>query len=264
MTLLACTLVLPILHSHANTVGCGINFNYGVIINPKHIRYVKNGLTRIQINDNKQLFINGKEQWLNQEQAQLLTLYSKQLTQQVPEIITIATEGVDLGLKTVTKLIASLTGENSTAHQKIQDRLTELQQRFHLQFNQTSENFYLAPQDFKEFDHILAGQFEKEIEAIVSDSVGTLLTAVGQAITQKNDIGLENRSTAVDDRISLLKQELTKDITAQSNQLQHKAEMLCKNLVKLNNLETKVTVVIPSLVNYDLIELTEYSEPKQL
>lgn len=108
--------------SNVNAQQCDINFNYGVVINPSHLRIMQKSQTFVQINNDKQLFIRGREVSLNEEQINLINQYSQGIRKQVPEIVDIAIEGVDIGLKAVNKVIAGLTGENSASHQKIQER----------------------------------------------------------------------------------------------------------------------------------------------
>jgi DNA-binding transcriptional regulator GbsR (MarR family) len=236
---------------------CDVNFNYGVVINPKHIRIVEHGQTRVQINNNKQLFIDGIEQELTPLQLNNLALYSQGIRKQVPEIISIALQGVDLGLKTVNSIIAGLTGENSASHQKIQEKFSEMQRKLFSRFNQTTENYYIAPQDLADFDDIFAGEFEQEIEEIVSASVGTILQAVGEAMTTTKEGDFEQRIETIGSKIENISDDLKVDMKAKSTQLELKTEQFCSDLIKLNQVENKMQKSIPKLNEYDLIEINE-------
>ncbi len=108
---------------------CSINLNYGVIIDPSHVRIIDHGKTIIQINGIAQLFVEGREILLNNQQKQLIAEFNNGIRRQIPEIVSIAIEGVDIGLKAVNKVIGGLTGENSASQQKIQTSFDELKWR---------------------------------------------------------------------------------------------------------------------------------------
>jgi len=233
---------------------CDVNFNYGVVIDPAHIRVLNQGLTYVQINGEHQLFVNGREAELNSEQEALISQYSEGIRQQVPEIVSIAIEGVDIGLKAVNKVIGGLTGENSASHQRIQEKFDELQVRLRKRFNHSDQSYYIAPQDFDDFDEIFAGEFEQEIEEIISESVGTILMAVGEAMTNRDEENIEQRVGTFDERMENMGKDLELQVGAQANALELKAEQFCHSLIELNKVETKMKSIIPELEDFDLIE----------
>lgn len=235
---------------------CSVNFNYGVIIDPDHIRMIDHGKTVVQINDENQLFIEGRELALNIEQQTLVKQFSLGIRAQVPEIVSIAIEGVDIGLKAVSKAIGSLTGENSASQQKIQTKFEELKWRIRTRFNQSANNYYIAPQDFADFDDIFTGEFEQEIEEIISDSIGTILSAVGEAIISDNSArsNHEQRLSTFDDRMENLGKDLELEISASANALEGKAETFCLKLTELDLIESKIHLAIKPLKQFNLIE----------
>lgn len=235
---------------------CSINFNYGVIIDPKHIRMVDHGQTIVQINGEYQLFVEGREIALTSEQQQLINQFALGIRGQVPEIVSIAIEGVDIGLKAVNKAIGSLTGENSASQQKIQTKFDELKWRIRTRFNQSANNYYIAPQDFADFDDIFTGEFEQELEEIISDSIGTILLAVGEAMISdsSDNNGSEQRLSTFDERMETLGKDLEFEISASANALEKKAEMFCQKLTELDAIESEIQISIPPLKKFNLID----------
>ncbi|MGL1955799.1 MAG: YggN family protein [Colwellia sp.] len=235
---------------------CSVNFNYGVIIDPTHIRMVEKGLTRVQINNRSQLFIDGRELTLTSHQQNLLSEYAANIRQQIPSIVSIAIDGVDIGLKAVNKVIGSLTGENSASQQKIQTKFEDLKLHIRSRFNQSDNNYYIAPQDFDDFDEIFTGEFEQAIEEIISDSIGTILLAVGEAILAENDNNNEGeqRTITFDERMANMGKDLEIEISASAKALEKKAEKFCLKLVELDKLENTLQQTITPLQNYDLIK----------
>jgi hypothetical protein len=243
--------------SQAYAQQCSINLNYGVIIDPKHIRIVDKGKTQIQINTTKQLFIKGREVFLSDSQQKLLSSFSAGIRQQVPEIVSIAIEGVDIRLKAVNNVITGLTGENSASQQKVQIKFDELKSRLRARFNQSANNYYIAPQDLNDFDEMFTGEFEQEIEDMISTSIGTILEAVSQSILTGNDTseyGGETRITTYDKRLTSISKGLELEVTERAKALDKKAAIFCQKLSKLDQIETQLHQAIPVLKNYNLIE----------
>jgi hypothetical protein len=233
---------------------CDVNFRYGVVIDPTHVRLLNNDTTYIQITNNTQLFISGREIILNGKQKALLKQYAQRIRQQVPEIVSIAVDGVDVGLEAVNKVIGGLTGENSDSHQQFQERFTDMQWRLRSRFNQSEQNYYIAPQDFDDFDEIFSGEFEEEIEEIVSQSLGSILMAVGEAIVKDDSDDTENRDGDFAQKMEKLGQDLKIGLSTQTNALDKKVKLFCDNLKQLNLLEEEVRATIPNLNQLDLIE----------
>ncbi len=254
MAFIARSLLVTCLYmSAANAQQCDINFNYGVIIDPAHLRIVNQGQTYVQINGQHQLFVYGREIALNKAQKSQLSEYTSGIRSQVPAIVSIAIEGVELGLKAVNKVISSLTGENSATHQQFQEKFDEMKSRLRTRFNHSDESYYIAPQDFDDFDEIFAGEFKKEIETIVTNSVGNILVAVGEAITHKEKQSTEQRVETFDQRIESMGNDIKIDISNQANTLENKAAIICASLLKLDQIENKLQLEIPALAEFNLI-----------
>ncbi len=251
-------LLLSLFSFNIHAEQCSVNFNYGVIIDPSHIRIIDMGQTVMQINGENQLFVKGREVELNQDQEQLINQFSSGIRSQVPEIVSIAIDGVDIGLKAVNKAIGSLTGENSASQQKVQAKFEELKSRIRTRFNQSANNYYIAPQDFADFDDIFTGEFEEEIEEIISDSIGTILLAVGEALisdnSNDNNGHSEERLSSFDNRIEAMGKDLTLEISASANALEKKAEQFCLNLTELDKIESEIQDSIKALRHINLIE----------
>ena len=250
-------LALLTLSQQANAQQCSINLNYGVIIDPKHIRIVEKGQTKVQINNTTQLFIRGTEVSLSNEQQTLLTNFSTGIRQQVPKIVSIAIEGADISLKAVNEVVAGLTGENSASQQKVQAKFDELKLRIRARFNQSANNYYIAPQDLNDFDEMFAGEFEQEIEAMISTSIGSILEAVGESMltdSNESEYGGEARITTFDNRLTSISKGLEIEASERAKALDEKVALFCQQLTHLDAIEAQLHQAIPTLKDYNLID----------
>ncbi|SET83550.1 DUF2884 family protein [Thalassotalea agarivorans] len=255
MKYLASLMVFFSLFAQGQEQSCNISFSYGVIIDPSHIRFVKHGQTQIQINNEHQLFIHGREQTLDDKQKQLLSSYAAGLREQIPEIVDIALESAEMGLKTVDKIVGTLTGENSRAHQKVQKQFEELHWRLRMRFNHSDNSYYLAPQDLDSFDQIFAGEFEAQIEEVISESLGTILLAVGANLSEQNDENSEERISTMDERIDTLTEDIDAEVSQKARRIELKAQQFCYELNELNMLEFELHQNMPALAEFDLINV---------
>jgi len=233
---------------------CDINLNYGVVIDPDHVRIIDKDKTTLQINGNDQLFVNGKEVNLTNKQKELVTRYTMGIREQIPSIVSIAIEGVDIGFKAVNKVVSGITGENSASHQKLQKHFDELQWRLRKRFNHSDQSFYIAPQGFDDFEQIFINEFEQEIEAIITDSLGTILVAVGEAINNKDSQNSEQRAKPFDERMASIGEELELEVGGKIDALKSKAEMFCTKLAELDDIEDQLNQEVKELRQYNLIQ----------
>lgn len=259
-TTLASTLIIggTLLSNNAYAQQCSIHLNYGVIIDPSHIRVIDHGRTLVQINGEDQLFIRGIEQEVTPEQQALIAQFSTGIRAHIPEIVSIAIEGVDIGLKAVNEVVGGLTGENSASQQKIQAKFEELKWRIRARFNQSANNYYIAPQDFNDFDEMFAGEFEQEIEEIVQTSVGTILKAVGQSMLSENkhseQVDGEPRVDSFDERMDGMSKGLELEVSDRAKALDKKAAQFCQRLTELDQIEAQLQQAITPLKKYNLIQ----------
>lgn len=231
---------------------CDVNLNYGVIIDPTHVRIIEHGKTYIQVNGQSQLFINGNEIPLSIVQQQLISDYFSGIRTQIPEIVSIAIESVDVGLNVVNKVIASITGENSASHQKLQKQFDELQWRIRTRFNHSDNSFYIAPQDFDNFDDVLAGEFEEELESIVENSIGTIVSALGKAVTNSDIESSEQRPNTLVNNLGNISKELKLNSTI--SVMESKVAVFCQKLKELNIMEEALNNKITALKPFNLID----------
>ena len=245
---------LSVLCTSAFAESCDVNFKYGVIIDPVHIRLLNQGTTSIQITHDKQLFISGREITLNTKQEALLHQYSQNIRKQVPEIVSVAIDGVDVGLEAVNKVVSGLTGKNSHSHQKFQERFNQMQWRLRERFNHSDKSYFIAPQDLNDFDEIFSGEFEKEIEKIITESLDSILMAVGDAFENSTHEKTESRYGDLSHNMEDIGENLKMGLSTQTNALDKKVKQFCENLQKLNLLEEEIRSAIPKLNQLDLIE----------
>jgi hydrogenase maturation factor HypF (carbamoyltransferase family) len=128
-------------------------------------------------------------------------------------------------------------------------------------FNHSANNYYIAPQDLNDFDEMFTGEFEQEIETIISTSIGTILEAVGQSMlkdSEQNDYEGETRIATFDKRLTSISKGLKLEVTERAKALDDKAAIFCQQLSQLNMIETDLHQAIPKLKSYNIIETNNH------
>ncbi|WP_449357043.1 DUF2884 family protein [Alishewanella longhuensis] len=104
---------------------------------------MQNNRTYVQINHNQQLFVKGEWLELDEEEQRLLQLYSEGLRKFVPEIVSLAVDGVEVGLSSIEAMLAGVGNKSQQAEWRALIRETTFQ--FLSRFVRTGDHFYLAP-----------------------------------------------------------------------------------------------------------------------
>ncbi|TMO47106.1 hypothetical protein CWC23_18270, partial [Pseudoalteromonas ruthenica] len=88
---------------------CDVELRHGLIITDDVIRIVDKGQTRVQINNNNQLFIRGYWVDLGDDESKVLEQFSQGIRQTVPELVNLATDGVNLGLSAIEQVVEGMS-----------------------------------------------------------------------------------------------------------------------------------------------------------
>lgn len=234
---------------------CDITFNNGVIVDPAHIRILKKSTsTSIQITHNEQLFVSGREITLSSQQSALVSQYSKTLRELIPQIVTIAMEGFDLRVKAVNKPIKSKQLKGDEPNKSFQKRFNEMQWHFREKLSFSKNSYYIAQQNFNDFDKIFSSEYQKEIEQIVTQSLGSIIVAVGDAMVEQTGVNQPKNTLINNNEITNFEKELIAELAIQAQTLNRKANIFCSRLKALNIFEEQLRSNIPQLALLDVIQ----------
>lgn len=248
---LLCVL-MPWLSMNAKAASCDIQLQYGILITPEHIRIIDGYLTKIQINNDKQLFINGDWIRLEVHEVELLKSFSKGLRNEVPQIVGIAMEGADIGLEALDKIMNGIA--NTGDGDLFQEEFEDFRARFKQKFNHIDNTFYIAPQSLDKLDDFFEDELGQEIKKVVTGSLGAVLVALGEAINS-NDGGAERNVVDVSEQLERLENKIEKQLSAKSLVLEKKAKQFCDRLTELNKTESELHVMLPQLRRFDVVKL---------
>ena len=121
---------------------CEVELSHGLIITDDVIRIVDKGQTRVQINNNNQLFIRGYWIDLSTEESQVLAQFSKGIRDTVPELVELATDGVNLGLSAIEQVVEGMSDKEPEV---LKTQLQYVERALMDKFKRGDDFFFIAP-----------------------------------------------------------------------------------------------------------------------
>ncbi|QBY03781.1 DUF2884 family protein [Thalassotalea sp. HSM 43] len=233
---------------------CSVNVNYGVVVEEQHIRFIDKDQTIIQINDGDQLFVKGKQVRLTSEQKQLLSDYADAINEQVPNVVNLANEAIGIAFTAISHVATAFSGEDTDNSEKLEKIFARIEQKVAERFNKDQGSYYVAQQDFDEFDRFIEDELEAEIEGVVSSFVGDILIAAGTAMTE-GDGSFEENMEAFGEKMEKMGEDIESTVEEQAEDLEKQAEDLCQNLKELDDIEQRLTDSVDELNDIDLISV---------
>lgn len=242
-----CSLVFP---SQATAEECPIRLKFGLLISPDHIRIMEMGRTQMQINNDSELFIRGELITLTDQERYLLREFSLGLRKELPEIVTIAMDSLDIGFDALNKVIKDFAGTD--AAQEIEDHFLELRYGLLKRFARSGDNFYIAPQGLNELDDFFTDKLSEQISRVVTDSMRVMLGAMGEAYRQSEG-SVEGQGYDVDESVEKLSSSVERTLAYNANRLAGKAAAFCERFETLDKTEARLQNQIPQLRKYDIL-----------
>ena len=229
---------------------CEMAFAHGILIAPDHIRILQNNRTHVQINNDQQLFIRGELISLTAEDVVLLQQYSRDLRKFVPEIVSIAVDGVELGLSSIEAMFTGIGSKSQQAEWRELVRETTFQ--WMSRFVRTNEHFYLAPQSLNELDYFLHGELKPQLDSLARHTVGAVWGALRDAL-RHSDSNFERSDNQEWQSVGHLVDKINLGLDAKAVELEEKSALFCQRMQELDEVEQQLQHRLPALKDYDVV-----------
>ncbi|WP_042150636.1 MULTISPECIES: DUF2884 family protein [unclassified Pseudoalteromonas] len=235
---------------------CNVELEHGLIITENVIRIVDKTQTRVQINlgenqQDTQIFIKGLLIELSEDETLVLNEFERGLRNTVPELVNLATDGVNLGLTAIEQVVKGFSDKEP---QVLKNQLEYVEKTLMSKFKRGDDFFYIAPQSLSRLDDFFKNEISEKIHAAVHGSLGAILVALGDAF-ESDEGNLEERITDMGTRMDIIATEIDKSLQKKAMVLEAKADEYCSCLQKLDETETRLQKIIPSLLQFDLVKI---------
>ncbi|TMN89099.1 hypothetical protein CWB72_11595 [Pseudoalteromonas phenolica] len=230
---------------------CDVELDHGLIITDSVIRIVDKGQTRVQINHDEQLLIKGYFIQLNDEETKVLREYALGIRDTVPELVSLATDGVNLGLSAIEQIVEGMSDKEPEV---LKTQLQYVERALMDKFKRGDDFFFIAPQSLSKIDDFFTEEISQKIHSAIHGSLGSILVSLGDAFKSREG-NIEERITDMGQRMEIISKEIDKSLKKKAQQLEDKAEEYCECLNSLDETEARLQAIVPSLKAYDLVRI---------
>ncbi|MEL0067026.1 MAG: DUF2884 family protein [Gammaproteobacteria bacterium] len=227
----------------AHDDACSFSFDHDLSVINSNITISQTGTSKVFIDDNNQLFIDDQVQALTSEQQKLVDDYADNIRILIPEITSIAVEGINLGIDAASLAIGTLLGEGDPDYLEFVQRLQDLGDKIVAKID--SDNF-----DSRELERAFEDDFENEIEAFIDETMNELTPrlmakVMTAALTDGGTSDFEMRAESMEADIEAM-------VEPRAEMLEQRAEELCTIITQLDTIENQL--VESGLEKMDLIK----------
>ncbi|NKF50037.1 YggN family protein [Shewanella sp. WXL01] len=233
---------------------CNVALNYDITVEPKRLQVSDQGKEQYRI-EMGELYVNGKQVELDAKQQALVNQYSDAVSKQVPEVIDLVGDVVVLATQAVSMALTPILGD--AAGSQIDELMVGIQDRVDELAYQQGDRFFLGATETT-MENAFNEEFEKEIEEVMTNSIGTMMMALGGQIMSSEGGSFEEKMEAFGRKMENIGDDIEMQIAEQSKDIEHRAEKVCENFQSVVELEQQLRREVPELAPYILTQPSSY------
>jgi len=263
-TLLATAILLTSTSAFAHDThnDCDVDIHAGVSIAQHDIAFYKSsshkgnerGKLLYKIVDDNTLLINAEKISLTASQKALIHDYSTSIRAVIPEVKSVAIEGIDLAVDGITMAFDELLGKNNDVTSDLTNELSKIRSKIDNRFSGNQTIYFdehgFDGEDF--FDEDFESHIEAVVENAVKKSMGSLLIAVGKEMLFSG-----GDSDALEARMEKFGDEIESKMEFKAANIEKRADGLCQSLVSIDKLEQQLQSNIPQLKQFNVLTVSK-------
>ncbi len=246
---------------------CNVDLSAGFTINASATEFLQaegekgeKNRSLYKIVEGKKLFIENKSIELTDSQQALLKKYDDKIRHLVPQVKSVAIEGVDLAVDGVNLAFNGLLGEGNSVAADLTKELNLIREEVVAKLS--IENGISVGIEGLESDELLGKDFDKRIESSVEkavlNSMGSILMAVGQQM-----MTADGDEESFETRMENFGESIEQEMTVRAAVIEKKAEALCVSIAKVDVLEEQLKVEIAQLSTTNVFTVTKESDEEE-
>jgi hypothetical protein len=237
-----------------NSDQCNVEFKNDVRIKPNELEIFTANNKTMLFNNGGELTINDRVIALNNEQRAALTHYADRLRTQLPEVASIALEGVKIAGVALEEVA---TAFNIDGFENIASLMDDIKLEVENTFYQQG-TFVMGQQSFNQFGENFSQQFEQQIETAVESAVmqsmGSILVALGSEL-----LGSGGDMQAFEQRMENMGAQIEQKVQHHASSLEKRANALCASFTEIAEQEQQLVIELPALRGYQLFSVKNTS-----
>ncbi|ELR64830.1 Methyl-accepting chemotaxis protein [Photobacterium marinum] len=226
---------------------CPVDVQNEIHIDGEQVSVYQEGQPKMLIDENNQVYINGKKVDLDAMQQRAVAAYSHGVKEYLPKMADIANDGVGIAGDILNEVSSSFDSKASFA--KVEALIGEYGQKAHDKFYQNGE--FVMPADmFQTVDTDWKQEFDQAMKHVSVESMSGLFAALSQEMKDG-----EINFTELQKKFSEMKARIEEKVRARSGEVSEKANELCDSIQGLAQEEKELHRTIPELKNYQMFEI---------
>lgn len=241
--------VLFLVSAAANALGtCDLDIKNEVHLDGQKVEIVTEKDSKVLIDKDNNLYINGKKLELNQLQQDALTVYRENMNKYVPQAKQLAQEGLALSHRMIDDVAESF--DNSDAFQNVKRAVSEFFNDLAARYQQGDE-FVLKSQAFSTFMDNWQQDLAKARESFDKEFFASAFEVMKQKMQQEGAFNL----TEMQNQWQELQARLAETYQQQTEQLEKEAKDYCDSLNEMATQEQELQRKIPELKDYQVFTI---------
>ncbi|MFC5078352.1 hypothetical protein VTH8203_04154 [Vibrio thalassae] len=248
---IGCSLLLGtlLMSGQAMAIGqCGVDIKNEVHLDGEQVEIVKASSSKVLIDEDNNLFINGKPIELNQLQKEALESYRENMNKYVPKAKELAEHGLELTNDLIDDVSESF--DNSDAFQNVKQAVAEFFTDVESRYERNGE-FVLKSEAFSSFMDNWEQDVAKAKEVFNKEFFSSAFTALQEKMSEEGGLNLTELSKQMDE----LKTRMSDTMKQQSDSLKQQAEDYCDSLNDVAQEEQELQNKIPELKDYQVFTI---------
>ena len=226
---------------------CPVDVQNEIHIAGEQVSVYQDGQPKMMIDENNQIYINGKRLALDSMQQQAINAYSQGVKEYLPKMADIADDGVSIASDILAEVSESFDSKDSFA--KVETLIDEYGQKAQQKFYQDGE--FVMPADlFENVGSDWKQEFEQAMKHVSVESMSGLFSALSQEMKEG-----EINFSQLQEKFSELKLRIEEKVRSRSGEISTKANELCDSITDLAEEEKELHRAIPELKDYQMFEI---------
>ncbi|CAH0526710.1 DUF2884 family protein [Vibrio hippocampi] len=240
---------LALMSSKASALeACRVDIKNEVHLDGQQVEIVGESNSKVLIDKDNNLHINGKKIELDQLQQDALEAYRQNMNKHLPQAKKLAENGLALSHDIIDDVAASF--DNSEAFQNVKQVITEFFNDVSSRYQQGDE-FVLKSEAFSSFMDNWQQDFAKARESFDKEFFASAFQVMQEKMQQDGSFNL----TELQNQWSELQAQLADTYQQQSKQLQQEAKDYCDSLDDVATQEQELQRKIPELKDYQVFTI---------
>lgn len=231
---------------------CNLELDAGVRITDESIEFYHEDQQTYKIVEDQYLVVRGQVLKLNQMQQELVTSYAASIRAAVPEVRSMALDGIDLAIDAITIAFDGLLGEKNQVSAQLITELNNVKSDVNRYFTAGNPiTFNRGNEDTPDFlGKYFETRMERIVETSVQNSIGSIMVAMGKEVLASG-----GDMDAFEARMNKFGEQMAAQMSAKAMRMEARGEQLCKTIRAVDANEEKLKGVVPAVESFNIIRV---------